>query len=89
MKLTPGISFFFQDVQLTKQKGFAIFNLAGYYKHKYRGKVEPAGWFLLTNLDNFADAIKAFKFRSGIEAMFRDCKTGGYNLNLLVLMVDA
>jgi hypothetical protein len=24
--------------------------------------------------------IKAFKLRCGIEAMFRDCKTGGYNL---------
>ncbi|WP_225895987.1 IS4 family transposase [Dendronalium phyllosphericum] len=78
--LTPGISFFLSDVQATKQSGFAKFNLAGYYKRKYRGKVEPAGWFLLTNLDSLADAIKAFKLRSGIEAMFKDCKTGGYNL---------
>lgn len=78
--LIPGISFFLTDIQATKQKGFAHFNLAGYYKRKYRGKVEPAGWFLLTNLDSLADAIKAFKLRSGIEAMFKDCKTGGYNL---------
>lgn len=80
LELTPGISFFFQGIQVTKQKGFATFNLAGYYKRKYRGKVESAGWFLLTNLDNLADAIKVFKLRSGIEAMFKDCKTGGYNL---------
>ncbi len=78
--LKHGISFFLQEIQITKQKGFARFNLAGYHKRKYRGKVEPAGWFLLTNLDSFSDAIKAFKLRSGIEAMFRDCKTGGYNL---------
>ena len=78
--LIPGISFFLTDIQATKQKGFAKFNLAGYYKRKYRGKLEPAGWFLLTNLDNLPDAIKAFKLRSGIEAMFKDCKTGGYNL---------
>ena len=78
--LIPGISLFLTDIQATKQKGFAHFNLAGYYKRKYRGKVEPAGWFLLTNLDSLADAIKAFKLRSGIEAMFKDCKTGGYNL---------
>jgi len=25
-------------------------------------------------------AVTAFKCRSGIEAMFKDCKTGGYNL---------
>ncbi|WP_253274488.1 hypothetical protein [Nostoc sp. PCC 7107] len=67
-------------IQATKQKGFANFNLAGYYKRKYRGVVEPAGWFLLTNLDSLKDAIKAFKLRSGIEAMFKDCKTGRYNL---------
>jgi hypothetical protein len=78
--LNPGISFFLSEIQATKQKGFAKFNLAGYYKRKYRGKLEPAGWFLLTNLNNLPDAIKAFKLRSGIEAMFRDCKTGGYNL---------
>ena len=47
---------------------------------RYRGKVEPSGWYLLTNLGNLAAAIKAFKRRSGIEAMFKDCKTGGYNL---------
>lgn len=78
--LIPGISFFLTDIQATKQKGFAKFNLAGYYKRKDRGKLEPAGWFLLTNLDNLPDAIKAFKLQSGIEAMFKDCKTGGYNL---------
>lgn len=78
--LIPGISFFLTGIQVTKQKGFAHFNIAGYYKRKYRGKVEPSGWFLLTNFDTLADAIKAFKLRSGIEAMFKDCKTGGYNL---------
>jgi hypothetical protein len=25
-------------------------------------------------------ALKIYKARSGIEAMFRDCKSGGYNL---------
>lgn len=78
--LVPGVSFFFQGVQFTKQKGFGRFNLAGYYPRKYRGKVEPSGWYLLTNLSSFDAAINAFKRRSGIEAMFKDCKTGGYNL---------
>ncbi|MDZ8222249.1 MAG: IS4 family transposase [Nostoc sp. ChiVER01] len=61
LELTPGISFFLTGIQATKQKGFAKFNLAGYYKRKYRGVVEPAGWFLLTNLDSLKDAIKAFE----------------------------
>ena len=78
--LAPGVSFFFQGVQFTKQKGFSRFNLAGYYPRKYRGKVEPSGWYLLTNISTFDAAIIAFKRRNGIEAMFKDCKTGGYNL---------
>lgn len=78
--LVPGISFFLTDIQATKQKGLGKFNLAGYYPRKYRGKVEKSGWYLLTNLQSLEAAIKAFKCRSGIEAMFKDCKTGGYNL---------
>jgi len=78
--LVPGVSFFLHDIQATKQKGFGQFNLAAYYPRKYRGKVEPSGWYLLTNLKSIDAAIKAFKLRSGIEAMFKDCKTGGYNL---------
>jgi hypothetical protein len=34
LELTPGISFFLTGIQATKQKGFAKFNLAGYYKRK-------------------------------------------------------
>lgn len=78
--LAPGVSFFLSNIQVTKQKGFARFNLAGYHPRKYRSRVEPTGWFLLTNLESFSEAIKGFKLQSGSEAMFKDCKTGGYNL---------
>lgn len=78
--LKPGISFFIENVQVTKQKGFGKFNLAVYYKRKYRGKVNSSDWYLLTHLKSFDAAIMAFKCRSGIEAMFKDCKTSGYNL---------
>lgn len=80
LELVPGVSFLLSDIQATKQTGFSKFNLAGYYPRRYRGKVEPSGWYLLTNLGSLKTAIKAFKHRSGIEAMFKDCKTGGYNL---------
>ncbi len=42
--------------------------------------MEDEGWYLLTNLGRHDTAISAFKGRMGIEAMFKDCKTGGYNL---------
>ena len=35
---------------------------------------------MLTNLSNLSEAIKAYQKRVGIEAMFKDCKSGGYNL---------
>jgi hypothetical protein len=78
--LLPGTSFFFTGVKVTKQQGFGKFNVAGYWRRKYRGKVEDEGWYLLTNLGRYDQAVAAFKCRSGIEAMFKDCKTGGYNL---------
>jgi len=78
--LLPGTSFFFAGVKVTKQKGFGEFNVAGYWRRKYRGKVEDEGWYLLTNLGRYELAVAAFKYRSGIEAMFKDCKTGAYNL---------
>jgi hypothetical protein len=34
----------------------------------------------VTNLTSSQEAIAAFKCRSGIEGMFKDCQTGGYNL---------
>ncbi|NET62324.1 MAG: IS4 family transposase [Symploca sp. SIO2E6] len=78
--LTPGTKFFYTGVNYTKRKGFGKFSLAGYWKRKYRGKLEKSGWYILTNLTSFESAIKAYKARSGIEAMFKDCKTGGYNI---------
>jgi hypothetical protein len=78
--LVPGVKIFLPEIQATKQKGFGKFNLAGYYPRQYRGKVKPSGWYLLTNLPSCEAAIQAFKCRSGIEAMFKDCKSGGYNL---------
>lgn len=76
----PGSKVFFQNIKITKRKGFGCFNLAAYWKRKYNKKTEKEPWFLLTNLDNFSEVIKIYRHRMGIEAMFKDCKTGGYNL---------
>lgn len=78
--LLPGTNFYLKDVKVTKQKGFGKFDVAAYWRRKYRGKGENEGWYLLTNLGDLKLALAAFKCRSGIEAMFKDCKSGGYNL---------
>ena len=65
---------------MTKTKGFGSFSVAVYWKRKYKGKNLDEPWYILTNLGSCEEAVSAYKARSGIEAMFKDCKTGGYNL---------
>lgn len=65
---------------MRKVKGFGQAAIAIYWKRKYRGKREDEPWDLLTNLPCLSEAVKAYKKRAGIEAMFKDCKSGGYNL---------
>lgn len=78
--LAPGRSFYLTDVFVTKQPGFGTFEIAAKWARTHQGKVPSEGWYLLTNLGSLQAAINAYKARSGIEAMFKDCKTGGYNL---------
>ncbi|AUB43059.1 IS4 transposase (plasmid) [Nostoc flagelliforme CCNUN1] len=78
--LSPGVSFFFQGVKYTKSTGFISFNLAGKWKRKRFGVAPEEGWFILTNFDTLESSIKAYKKRFDIEEMFRDFKSGGYNL---------
>jgi hypothetical protein len=76
----PGIHLFYPKISLTKKKGFSRFNLVASGQRKYRGKQEDEPWYLLTNLPDFPSALAIYGQRYGIEAMFKDCKTGGYNL---------
>lgn len=78
--LKPGMSMFFAGVNVTKQAGFKQFNIACKWKRNYRKNKTTAGWFLLTNLSTIQAAITVYQQRSGIECMFKDCKSGGYNL---------
>ena len=75
-----GTGFYKSEVKVTKQKGFGKFDVAGYWKKKYRNNGTPEGWYLLTNVGSLKLASASFKCRSGIEAMFKDCNTEGYNL---------
>ena len=78
--LSPGMAFYLNRVRVTKQKGFAKFNVACKWKRKYWGSAPDEGWFILTNLEDLESAVLAYKKRFGIEEMFRDFKKGGYNL---------
>ena len=78
--LAPGIKLFLPGISCTKEKGFGQFNLAAYWQKRSKNKALNEGWYILTNLDSLAAALNAYKARSGIEAMFKDCKSGGYNL---------
>lgn len=78
--IQPGIRLFYPHISLTQNIGFNRFNLAAYWKRKYKGKPEKEPWYLLTNLPDLNTTIHIYKQRYGIEAMFKDCKTGGYNL---------
>lgn len=50
------------------------------WQRKRNGLSLKEGWFILTNLDNLPAAIKSYKKRFDLEEMFRDFKSGGYNL---------
>ncbi len=80
VQVAPGKREFLSKISITQKKGFCRFNLAIYWRRKYKKKQEKSPWYLLTNLGDLATAVKAYKQRWGIEAMFKDCKTGGYNL---------
>ncbi|WP_445245538.1 hypothetical protein [Microcoleus sp. OTE_8_concoct_300] len=56
------------------------FDVACKWKRNYGAWKVDAAWFILTDLGSLPAAIDAYKQRMGIEEMFRDCKTGGYDL---------
>lgn len=78
--LTPGAKCFYNEVSVTRSKGFGQMCIAGKWKRRYRGFAPEEPWFLLTNLDTLDEAIFAYQKRFDIEEMFRDFKLGGYRL---------
>ncbi len=78
--LRPGISFFWAGVKVTKAKGFGPFNVAAKWQRKTRCKQSEEAWFILTSLEDLDAAIESYRQRFRIEEMFRDLKSGGYQL---------
>ncbi|NJP22551.1 MAG: IS4 family transposase [Hydrococcus sp. CRU_1_1] len=80
LDIKPGDKVLYDGVLVTEEKRKERFNVVVYWRRKYNNKQLPNPWYLLTNLSNKEQVIKIFASRGGIEAMFRDCKSGGYNL---------
>ena len=69
--LKPGISFFLENVKITKTHKVEGFSIACKWKRSYRESVASEGWFILTNMNSIESAITAYKKRFDIEEMFR------------------
>jgi hypothetical protein len=80
MGFEHGMSKFFSGIFCNKEDHLGPFNLAAYWKRKYRGKGPKEPWYILTNLTTLKQALDLYRSRWGIEMMFKDCKSGGYNL---------
>lgn len=78
--ILPGTSLYFQGVRVRKTRPVLGFDIACKWKRNYRGRKVKEAWFILTDLGSLPVAIAEYKKRMGIEEMFRDCKTGGYNI---------
>lgn len=79
IKIKPGEQQFYRQTKVTQRHQVRGISLGVYWRRTYRGMGEKEPWYLLTNLPDLAQAVTAYRRRVGIEAMFKDCKTGGYN----------
>jgi hypothetical protein len=75
-----GDKLFYRQVRCNKSEDIGEFNLAVRWKRAYRGKKPKGAWYLLTSLSDLKTTLAIYRLRWGIEMMFKDCKTGGYNL---------
>lgn len=75
-----GQRYFFERIHSNKHDQLGPFNLVVYWKRPYRGKGPKDPWYLLTNLSSTRQVLALYRARWGIEQMFKDCKSGGYNL---------
>jgi hypothetical protein len=75
LELSPGMKRFLTGVKVTKSKGFGKMAIACYWKRKYKNRNLDEPWYILTNLGSLKETLSAYQARSGIEAMFKDCKS--------------
>ena len=76
----PGQSQFYSQVYCNKEDEIGPMNLAVYWKRRYRKKGPKDPWYILTNLSDLKQTLALYRCRWGIEQMFKDMKTSGYDL---------
>jgi hypothetical protein len=76
----PGITEQYLQTQVTQKRGFGKHNLVLRQKRDYRQSNSEDAWYLLTNLVDADQTLKAYSSRFCIEPLFKDYKFGGYHL---------
>lgn len=76
----PGLTEHYLQVQVTQKRGFGKHNLVLRQKRTYRQSNSEDAWYLLTNLVDADQTLKAYSHRFSIEPLFKDYKSGGYHL---------
>lgn len=69
----PGMSQFYVGIKCNKGDGLGPFNLAVYWKRKYRQKGPKEPWYILTNRPNLKQALAVYRCRWGIEVRQPHC----------------
>jgi hypothetical protein len=80
LDIPVGRSEHYADILMRKTSPVAGLNLVIKRPNKCKSHPQPEEWFLLTSLPQVEVAVETYRRRMGIEQMFRDWKTGGYNL---------
>ncbi len=80
MGFGPGMKTFLRGVRVGKTDQIGPYNMAFYWKRQYRGKGGKEPWIILTSLGELEKTLKFYRARWPIESLFKDCKSGGYNM---------
>ena len=77
--IIPGKRSILRDVEVTLESP-SNYNIVIYSQRAYGERKEQEVWYLLTDLCDAKEVVKLYERRWGIEAMFKDYKTGGYHI---------
>ena len=77
LKVNIGENKLFFNKKITKVLKVRTYNLLNYKKQKYRQKSVLDKWYIFSKLSSPEKSKKIQSHRMGIEAMFKDYKTGG------------
>lgn len=80
MGFSLGMRKFYLGIYIGKKDGLGLYNLVVYWKWKYWNKGGKEFWYIFMSLFSLLEILKLYECCWGIEMMFKDYKSGGYNL---------